>query len=221
MRKVKEFGFDASAFLVGTQSMSHHEVGHYIRTLAIMSDIGRMEEKDVVELYGEMPAKVKAKFKEDRKGKLYNVRLEKAIEKQLKKLEKAPMSEQEGKDYQECKELYFEWYKNNHDGISPNLFSYDFDAFKKMNEHFRKIISEKKMIDTRPVDSFELILDNWMKLPPQIQSQIKPSQIWSNFNNIITHLKNGGIKRKSKVDSYRESTSRIEQIIRNKQPKGN
>ena len=55
MTKPEEFGFDASAFLFGTQLMSHSEVGQYIRILSLMSDKGRMTIEQINSLFGEMP----------------------------------------------------------------------------------------------------------------------------------------------------------------------
>lgn len=218
MGKTKPFVFDASAFIMGTQTMSHHEVGQYIRILATMADKGRMDEKTIVDLFGMVEEAVKKKFHFDRKGLWYNVRLEKEITKFEKSLEKIPMTEQESKDYKECMAIYYEWYEKL-TSTPPKIFAGDCVALKQLIAHFRDIIA-KKNLDSAPSESFQLIFLNWNKLNPQLQQQTKLMQINSNINNIINQLKNGGIKRISKVDTYKSSTDRITEML-NKRTEGN
>ena len=212
----KGFNFSAIDFLVGTKQMTDEEVGRYIRILSTMSIDGRMTEKKIEDDFGVITDRIRTKFKIDSKKLWYNVRLET----ELKKEAKQPMTEEESRDYKECMKLYFTWFEQKV-GMPPQVQAQDGIALKKLCAYFRWTI-KKKNLDDKPVDSLKLIFENWSKIDPFMQSQLKISQIFSNFNNIINQLKNGGIQRKqSKLDGYKTAHERIMQGLSSGNPDSN
>lgn len=74
-------------------------------------------------------------------------------------------------------------------GINPKINGQDGKAVKELIPYLTNQSLEKNELGAEK--SFKFILDNWSKVEPFLQSQMKLSQINSNINNIINQLKNG------------------------------
>lgn len=72
--------------------------------------------------------------------------------------------------------------------IKPQITGQDGEGVKRIIEYLKKIVKGEKTDDEICL-AFEYILDKWDKLEPFIQKQIKPTQIHSNLNTIITQIK--------------------------------
>lgn len=77
--KSPAFLFYSQDFLIGTLTLPMEDRGKYITLLCCMHEHGRMTEDAAHGLVGEMSDKLRAKFKSDDAGLLYNERLEKEL----------------------------------------------------------------------------------------------------------------------------------------------
>jgi uncharacterized protein YdaU (DUF1376 family) len=84
MAKDPAFLFYAQDWITGTLTMTMEERGQYITILSVMHQTGRMDEKTIRFLVGNVSDNLKAKFSIDKDGKWFNERLEDEIEKRTK-----------------------------------------------------------------------------------------------------------------------------------------
>jgi uncharacterized protein YdaU (DUF1376 family) len=84
MAKDPAFLFYAQDWITGTLTMTMEERGQYITILSVMHQTGRMDEKTIRFLVGNVSDNLKAKFSIDKDGKWFNKRLEDEIEKRAK-----------------------------------------------------------------------------------------------------------------------------------------
>jgi len=78
------FLFYAQDWITGTLTMTMEERGQYITILAVMHQTGRLDEKTISFLVGNVSDNLKNKFSIDSDGKWFNKRLEEEIEKRAK-----------------------------------------------------------------------------------------------------------------------------------------
>ncbi|MHB1688241.1 MAG: hypothetical protein ACYCVH_12820 [Ignavibacteriaceae bacterium] len=79
MAKDPAFLFYSSDFLIGTAELTNEEVGQYIRILAYLHQKGRLREKSIQILVGDVHENIKEKFSIDENGNWFNQRLETEI----------------------------------------------------------------------------------------------------------------------------------------------
>lgn len=84
MAKDPAFLFYAQDWITGTLTMTMEERGQYITILSVMHQTGRMDEKTIRFLVGNVSDNLKAKFSIDKDGKWFNERLEDEIQKRAK-----------------------------------------------------------------------------------------------------------------------------------------
>ncbi len=80
MAKDPAFLFYSQDFIVGVQTMDFEDRGKYITLLALMHQQGRMSEKTIRFLIGNISDNLKSKFLVDNNGLWYNKRLEEEAE---------------------------------------------------------------------------------------------------------------------------------------------
>jgi hypothetical protein len=105
---------------------------------------------------------------------------------------------EEGKKsvYQQCVDLYFEFYKGRSDGLPPKFEKKHGEAMKSIISHLTTSVKHKQPelkppeVESEVVKSFSYILSNWDKQTDFIKQQTDLTSINSNFNRIITDLKN-------------------------------
>lgn len=81
MSKDPAFLFYAQDWITGTLTMTMEERGQFITILAVMHQKGRLDQKTIRFLVGNVSDSLKDKFEIDSDGKWFNVRLEEEIEK--------------------------------------------------------------------------------------------------------------------------------------------
>lgn len=94
-------------------------------------------------------------------------------------------------------DVYFDWFKQRNDSISPKIDGAEAKAaktlanyFKSLQKQFAPDTTEEEMPE-KIEKMFLRILNNWDNLEPFLQKQVKLIQINSNITNIVNYLKNG------------------------------
>ena len=96
MAKDPAFLFYSQDFIVGVQTMTFEDRGKFITILAQMHQQGRINEKSIRFLVGNISDELKAKFLIDEKGLWFNRRLEEEIKKRKKFTESRRKNGQKG-----------------------------------------------------------------------------------------------------------------------------
>lgn len=84
MSKDPAFLFYAQDWITGTLTMTMEERGQYITILAVMHQTGRLDEKTISFLVGNVSDNLKNKFSIDTNGLWFNTRLEEEMDKRAK-----------------------------------------------------------------------------------------------------------------------------------------
>jgi len=89
-------------------------------------------------------------------------------------------------------DTYVEFYKNEV-GVEPDFTAADGVAAAKLKKYLVKISNTKDELGA--INGLKYIFENWKKLEPFLQQQLKLTQINSNINNILNQIKNGLAKK--------------------------
>jgi hypothetical protein len=218
MAKDPAFLFYSSDFIMGCSTMTHEEVGQYIRILCYMHQKGRMKEDTIRFLVGSVSVSVSEKFIVDDGGYWYNVRLEQEVEKRRNFIEsrrnngkmggKKPLAKPNGlptgiPTANLSPPLTEDENDNVNEDVNTNVINVDFEFFWK---EYDKKVGDKEKIKKKWLrlteDERELIMSY---IPKYKQSQ--PDKVFR--KNPETFLNNHGwldeIIKKQTNGSYQQN----------------
>lgn len=118
----------------------------------------------------------------------------------------AKVAEPKSHNYSPCLLIYFTFIKQR-TGVCPKMSGGEGKALKELIAYFELIVIDKEDPQAVP-KAFQYLFDNWQKLDPFLQGQLKLMQINSNITNILNQIRNGKPSAKESTDQ------RIERIYK-------
>lgn len=97
--------------------------------------------------------------------------------------------------YQQCVDLYFNFFKGRHEGVPPKFEKKQGENMKSIISYLKTVVNEKKKglkpaeREAEIVKSFNYILTNWDKLSDFTKQQVDICSMNSQINRIISELK--------------------------------
>lgn len=110
----------------------------------------------------------------------------------------AKVVEPKNQNYQKCMDIYFTFIKQR-TSVSPKMSGGEGKALKELVAYFDSIVFDKEDPQAVP-KAFQYLFDNWQKLEPFLQGQLKLMQINSNITNILNQIRNGRPAKESAQD---------------------
>lgn len=116
-------------------------------------------------------------------------------------------------------DIYYEWYKSVSDGIPPKIDGAGGKAAKSMIAYLKTAVSIKnpeakeneETLNSLILNGWRYIFANWYKLDLYHQNKTRLIDINSNFQNILSQIKNGSGKRNTETTT----ASTVEQSFAN------
>lgn len=111
--------------------------------------------------------------------------------------EKHPTVKKEKPLYSKCVDLYFDFFKRQHDGIPPKFEKKHGEAMKSIITYLTGVVKAKAKnqnlsppeLEGAVAESFELILNQWDTLSEFTRSHVDLCAMSSQFNRIISEIK--------------------------------
>ena len=110
----------------------------------------------------------------------------------------AKVVEPKTQNYQTCLDIYFAFIKQR-TSVAPKMSGGEGKALKELIAYFELIVIDKEDPQAVP-KAFQYLFDNWQKLDPFLQGQLKLMQINSNITNILNQIRNGRATKESAQD---------------------
>lgn len=120
-----------------------------------------------------------------------------AVKKPAKVIEQKVV-EPKTQNYQTCLDIYFTFIKQR-TSVSPKMSGGEGKALKELIAYFDSIVIDKEDQQAVP-KAFQYLFDNWQRLEPFLQGQLKLMQINSNITNILNQIRNGRPAKESAQD---------------------
>lgn len=108
---------------------------------------------------------------------------------EINKAKKPPATE-----YQSCLSVYNDFIISK-TGLPAKINGAEGNAMKQIIAYLHRAVTDKS--DKGVPDAIKYIFENWDRLEPFLQNQLKLTQINGNLVNILNQLKNGTSKNKS------------------------
>lgn len=118
----------------------------------------------------------------------------------------AKVIEPKTQNYQTCLDIYFTFIKQR-TSVAPKMSGGEGKALKELIAYFDSIVIDKEDPQAVP-KAFQYLFDNWQRIEPFLQGQLKLMQINSNITNILNQIRNGKPSAKESTDQ------RIERIYK-------
>lgn len=117
---------------------------------------------------------------------------------QIKIERPAKVVEPKNQNYQTCLDIYFTFIKQR-TSVKPKMSGGEGKALKELIVYFDSIVFDKEDPQAVP-KAFQYLFDNWQRIEPFLQGQLKLMQINSNITNILNQIRNGTPAKESAQD---------------------